>query len=57
MLAVRGVASAIFGTGSKFMLLLSVHAYGTNGQSCTGRILFVYELGGDHILLTDDHAY
>ena len=42
--AVRGVASAIIGTGSKFIPLPSAHAHGTNGQSCTGRILFVHRL-------------
>ena len=41
MLAMRGVVSAIIGRGSKFMLLPSAHAHGTNG---TGRILFVHEL-------------
>ena len=30
LLGVRGVASAIIGTGSKFMLLPSAHAHGTN---------------------------
>ena len=60
MLAMRGVVSAIIGTGSKFMLLPSAHAHGTNG---TGRIPFVHELClcfvscGEHVLLIDDHAY
>ena len=47
MLAVRGVACAIIGTGSKFIPLPFAHvhhAHGTNGQSCTGKILFVHEL-------------
>ena len=35
------MASAILGTGSKFMLLPSAHAHSTNG---TGRILFVHGL-------------
>ena len=32
LLAVRGVACAIIGTGSKFMLLPSAHVHGTNAQ-------------------------
>ena len=44
LLAVRGVASAIVGTGSKFIPLPSGHAHGSNGQSYTGRILFVHRL-------------
>ena len=54
----RGVVSAIIGTGSKFMPLPSVHAYGTN----TGRILFVHDqnyvcMFCEHVLFMDDHAY
>ena len=41
MLAVRGVACAIIGTGSKFMPLPSAHAHGADG---TDRILFLHEL-------------
>ena len=44
MLAVRGVASAIIGTGSKFIPLPSGHAHSSNGQSYTSRILFVHGL-------------
>ena len=46
----KGVASAILGTGSKFMPLPSAHVHGTldgtNEQSCIGRIhvLFVHRL-------------
>ena len=62
MLAMRGVVSAIIGRSSKFMLLPSAHAHGTNG---TGRILFVHDRTtslcfvnyGEHVLLIDDHAY
>ena len=38
----RGVASAIIGTSSKFMPLPSVHAHDINAHA--GRILFVHEL-------------
>ena len=44
LLAVKGVACAIIGTGSKFISLPSAHGHGTNGKSCTGRTLFVHEL-------------
>ena len=44
LLAVRGVASAMIGTGLKFISLPSGHVHGTNRQSCTGRILFVHRL-------------
>ena len=44
LFAVRGVASAIIGTGSMFMPLPSAHEHSTNRQSCTGRILFVHKL-------------
>ena len=44
LLAMRGVACAIIGTSSKFMPLPSAHAHGTNGQSCTARILLVHKL-------------
>ena len=57
----RGVASAIIGTGSKFMPLPSAHAHGTNGQC---RILFVHihcidnvSMVYEHVLLIDDYAY
>ena len=59
LLAVRGVAYAIL--GSKFVPFPSAHAYGTNGQFCTGRILFVHHctlsMVCEHVLLIDDHAY
>ena len=57
----RGVAYAII--GSKFMPFPSVHAYCTNGQSCTGRILLcidyitVLSMVCEHVLLIDDHEY
>ena len=55
------MASAIIGTGSKFILLPSAHAHVTNGQSYTGRILFVHELRTsmfcEHILLIDNYLY
>ena len=55
LLTVRGVAYAMIDTGSKFMPLPSVHAHGTNRQSCPGRILFVHELC--LYVACTDHAY
>ena len=48
-----GVASAIIGTGLKFMPLPSAHAHDTNGQAgyclCIEYVSMVYE----HVLLID----
>ena len=51
LLAVRGVASAIIGTGSKFIPLPSVYVHNTNTQA--GYCLCM----NLHVLLIDDYAY
>ena len=53
----RGVASAIIGTGSKFMLLPSAHAHGTNGQAGYRLCIDYVSMVCKHVLLIDDHAY
>ena len=54
MLAVRGVALAIIGTGSKFIPLPSGHAHGSNAQA--GYCLCI-DYFCEHVLLIDDHVY
>ena len=58
LLAVRGMASAIISTGSKFILLPSGHAHGSNGQS-SGYCLCIdyFSMICEHVLLIDDRAY
>ena len=50
----RGVALAIIGTDSKFILLPSGHAHGSNAQAVY--CLYI-DYFCEHVLLIDDHVY
>ena len=51
LLAVRGVASVIIGTGSKFMSLPPVHAHGTNAQAGYCLCMNYISMFCEHVLL------